>query len=250
MSFFPLVGACTPQVELLAQVGENQANDVIAALNDAGVSAVKVSGKDGMASVEVPRDQVARAIDIMHADGLPHVPYESMGDVFKKDGLISSPTEERARMIYALSQELSGTISKIDGVIYASVHVVLPEHAGFGESSNPSSAAVFIKYQDTQDLDEAVPQIRRLVANSIPGLSFDKVSVVLVPSAGTPDVTRVTFDPSSSVLGFKVARESAVPLRIILCVLASSLIAAVASITWLLLRARRVAKSDAGQATS
>jgi type III secretion protein J len=42
---------------------------------------------------------------------------------------------------------------------------------------------VFVKYRRGVNLDDAVPQIRRLVASSIPGLQPDKVSVVLVAAA-------------------------------------------------------------------
>ncbi len=46
-----LLGACGSRVELLSQVSESQANDVIAALAGQGISAEKVSGKEGAMSV-------------------------------------------------------------------------------------------------------------------------------------------------------------------------------------------------------
>ena len=232
--------ACSPQVELISQVSEPQANDVLAALSDQGIPAQKIPGKDGMVSVQVAQDRIARAIEVMRAEGLPREPYASMGEVFKKDGLISSPTEEHARMVFALSQELSHTISQIDGVIYAQVHVVLPEHAGFGESGNPSSAAVFIKYEDTVNLDDVVPQIRRLVANSIPGLTYDKVSVELVPSAAPPPAVALP-GRLDTVWGIQVSAGSAVVLRTVLGALALALLAACAAlgfVGFVLLRAR------------
>ena len=103
-----------------------------------------------------------------------------MGQIFRKEGLVSSPLEERARYIYALSQELANTLSQMDGVITARVHVVLPERGGVGEEATPSTAAVFIKTQPGYALDALLPQIRRLVIHAIPGLSEDKVSVALI----------------------------------------------------------------------
>ncbi len=231
-----LLCACTSQVELISQITEGQANDVIAALADQGIQAEKILGKEGMVALRVSQDQVAHAIDILHSQGLPREPYASMGDVFKKDGLISSPTEERARMVFALSQELSNTISKIDGVIYAQVHVVLPDRGGFGESGIPSSAAVFIKYEDTTSLDDVVPQIRRLVANSIPGLSFEKVSVELVPSAIRTATHAPTPGRLDSVWGIRVDPASAPWLRALLGGLGVAVFAACAGLGFLLVR--------------
>lgn len=177
-----LLAGCGAKVELMASMPEAEANEVLAALLNAGIQADKVPGKEGMVGLTVEADKVARAVDILKAKGLPRERFAGMGDVFKKEGLISSPLEERARYLYALSQELGGTIAKIDGVIAARVHVVLPERGAPGDPNMPSSAAVFIKHQDNYNLDTVQPQIRRLVTNSIPGLTGDKVSIILVAS--------------------------------------------------------------------
>lgn len=236
------LAGCGGSVELLAQASESQANEVLAALMPRGIAAEKVAGKEGKVSVQVPQDKVAQAIEILSAEGLPRQQHASMGEIFKKDGLISSPLEERARLVYALSQELSATISKIDGVVDAEVHVVLPERGSFGEQGAPSSAAVFVKYQDTTPIDNEVPQIRRLVANSISGLSYDNVSVVMVPTAPHVDAAPASPAPKTlSVLGIEVTPRSAGPLRGMLAGLAVLLLGATGAITFLFVRGRPVA---------
>jgi len=45
----------------------------------------------------------------------------------------------------------------------------------------PSSASVFIRHRANMRMDNLVPQIKMLVANGVAGLSYDKVSVILVP---------------------------------------------------------------------
>lgn len=177
-----IVMGCSNRVELLQGVSEGEANEALAALLESGVKATKLPGKDGMVGLEVESSEVARSIAILRAEGLPKERYAKMGEVFRKEGLISSPLEERARYLWALSQELSATISQIDGVIKARVHVVLPERSSSSDPTLPSSAAVFIKHKSGVMLDDSVPQIKRLVANSIPGLSADKVTVVLLPA--------------------------------------------------------------------
>ncbi len=45
-----------------------------------------------------------------------------------------------------------------------------------------ASAAVFIKYTEGANLQAYIPQIKLLVNNSIEGLSYEKISVVLFPA--------------------------------------------------------------------
>lgn len=181
---FAFVSACDTRVELISSVSESEANEALAALLDGGVKASKIPGKEGMVSLDVAQNDVSKAIGILRVEGLPRERYAKMGEIFRKEGLISSPLEERARYIWALSQEISSTLSQIDGVIKARVHVVLPERSAGGDPSLPSSAAVFIKHKTGVNLEDSVAQIKRLVANSIPGLSGEKVSVILIASNG------------------------------------------------------------------
>lgn len=173
-----LLAGCGPRVELLGAVTEPEANEVMAALQNAGIAVDKKPGKDGLVGVTIPASEVGRAVDLLRERGLPRERFVGMGQVFRKEGLISSPLEERARYLYALSQELGATLSQIDGVIYARVHVVLPERTVPGEAPVPSSAAVFIKHQDGYNLDTLQPLVRRLVTHSIPALAPEKISIV------------------------------------------------------------------------
>ena len=190
-----LLAACGNKVELMASMPEGEANEVMAALLNAGIGASKTPGKEGMVGLSVDAAEVGRAVDLLRAKGLPRERYAGMGEIFKKEGLISSPLEERARYIFALSQELRGTIAQIDGVIAARVHVVLPERSTSNDPYTPSSAAVFIKYQEGYSLDTVQPQIRKLVTNSIPSLAPDRVSIVLIPTQSAP-AGAVTEAPS------------------------------------------------------
>jgi type III secretion protein J len=133
-----LLSACARKVELMAAIAESEANEILGALQNAGIAAEKVPGKEGMVGMHIAADQVGRAVDLLREQGLPRERFAGMGQVFKKEGLISSPLEERARYLYALSQELGATLNQIDGVIVARVHVVLPERSSIGESQQPA----------------------------------------------------------------------------------------------------------------
>jgi type III secretion protein J len=176
------LAACGGSVELLRDLSEPEANEVMAALMESGLNPEKLPGKDGAVTLSIDKSHFSRAIALLNSEGLPHEKHAKMGDIFRKEGMISSPLEERARYLWALSQELSATVSQIDGVVRARVHVVLPERGNGADPSLPSSAAVFIKHKPGFNYDEVIPEIKRLVSNSIPGLSQEKVTIVVVPS--------------------------------------------------------------------
>ncbi|WP_156439697.1 type III secretion system inner membrane ring lipoprotein SctJ [Bradyrhizobium valentinum] len=169
------------QTELYSKLDEREANDMIALLHKYGVAAERSFAKDGTSQISVEERQLPQAIELLKANGLPRRTFTNMGEVFKSSGLISSPTEERARFIYALSEELSRTISDIDGVLSARIHVVLPKNDLLRQDATPSSASVFIRHDSRAPLKSLLPHVKMLVANSIEGLSYEKVSVVLVP---------------------------------------------------------------------
>lgn len=173
------LGAC--QEDLYTGLEEREANDMVALLLQHGISASKSSGKDGSVTISVDEHMLPAAVDLLRTHGFPHEQYDTVGELFQKQGLVSSPTEDHIRLVYALSQELNETLSRIDGVLSARVHVVMPESGTDGSAALPSSAAVFIRYQDSYDLTQLVPQIKTLVANSIQHLSYDRVSVALFP---------------------------------------------------------------------
>jgi len=178
MSLSLLVG-CDEQATLFSNLEESQANAVIAALADASIETTKQPGDEGAWNIALAKADFAAAAKICERQGLPRRKFLGVGEVFKKTGMVSSPSEERIRFMDAIAQDLSRTISMLDGVVDARVHVVLPENDPFARNTLPSSAAVAIRCRWDADLTDAVPQVKSLVKNAIEGLAYEKITVTI-----------------------------------------------------------------------
>ncbi len=204
-----MLAAC--KVDLYSNLSEVEANQMLAVLMSSGVVAEKAHAGEGF-QVRVEERDMVQAIAVLTAKGFPKNTRDSMGTVFQKSGIISSPFEERVRYIYALGEEVAQTLSEIDGVVTARVHVVLPEEPKLGEPVVPSSAAVFIKHEADIDLEFLVPQIRRLVSSSIKGLQYNAVTVVLTQASPTEVATPASTGRVVDVIQGLGVREANLPL--------------------------------------
>lgn len=189
-----LLMAC--QVDVYQGLTEEQANTMLATLLKNGIRAEKTAaGKAGYA-LSVDKKQLVQSLEILKNNNLPREGFENLGKVFSGQGMISSPSEEQARMAYAISQELSDTFSRIDGVLTSRVHVVLAATDQISDTRTQPSAAVFLRHTPESPVVNLVSKIRELAAKAIPGLEYERVSVMLVPvreSISVPMLPRPTF---------------------------------------------------------
>ena len=174
-----LLAGCEEETTLYSQLEERQANAIIAELKAHDISCRKTPGEEGTWNVMIDESKMAAAVELLEQKGLPRRPYQGIAESFKKTGMVSSPSEERIRFMAAREQDLSRTLSQIEGVTDASVHIVLPENDPFAKHMKPSSAAVVIHHRFDVDMADFLPQIKNLVKNSIEGLDYSKISVTL-----------------------------------------------------------------------
>lgn len=177
-----VLAACGDET-LYSALGEQQANEVQAALIAGGIGARKAPVEGGAFAVRVAPADIPGAMSVLRALGLPRVTPANMGEVFSREGLIASPTEERARYLYALSQELSATLMQIEGVVSARVHVALPERDSLTrERATQASVAVVIIHRDDVSLAHYETDIKAIVTDGIEGMDdVNRVTVKFFP---------------------------------------------------------------------
>jgi type III secretion protein J len=201
-----IVGLCSCKSELYERLDERDANEMLATLYSAGIHADKSTRDEKTWSVEVDEHDLANGLRVIAEHGLPREQFANAGELFKKEGLVSTPSEERIRYIYAVSQELSNTLSQIDGVIVARVHPVIPANDPLASQIRPSSASVFIKYRRDTNLESLAPVIKNLVMKSIEGLEYENIALTFVaaqelPRGKTPSPLPPGDGPVKAVIG-------------------------------------------------
>jgi type III secretion protein J len=175
-----VVTLCACSQQLFGGLDETSANQVVGALRSEGIAAEKSNAGEDLWKVSVADDEFSRAVQILKRRNLPPQRFDGLGRTFKKDSLVSTPTEERARLIYAMSQELERSLMEMEGVLVARVHPVIPPHDPLNPKKVPSSASVLVKYRAGSDVATREGMIRSLVASGVEGLAYDDVRVLLV----------------------------------------------------------------------
>jgi type III secretion protein J len=165
-----LLAGCSKS-PLYTDLTETQANEVQAALLSAHIDAQKAAMvKSKGWSISVAHGAIPQAMAVLNAAGLPREPLHTLGDVFPKEGFVSSPLEERARYVFALSQEVEQTLLRLDGVVDARVHIALPERNLLDDKPQSASASVVIIERPGADLESRETDIKAIVTDGIEGL--------------------------------------------------------------------------------
>jgi flagellar M-ring protein FliF len=133
---------------------------------------------EGGSAILVPADKVHEARLKLASAGLPKasvVGFELMDNA--KFG--QTQTQERVNLQRALEGELTRTISSLDAVESARVHLALPNQNGFFREEQKPSASVVVMLRPGRSLDPAqLAGIVHLVSSSVPELSPKAVSVL------------------------------------------------------------------------
>ncbi len=173
--------------EIASGLDEQDAEEITVVLKENGVDAqaIRNAGQDRTSaptwSVKLRggSENSVLAWRILEENGLPRQKVKGLAEVFSTTGMIPTASEEKARLLMALSGELSRTLKSIQGIVDARVQIVLPDNSPLlqNDQRNPTTASVLVKYRGSQTpLSE--DEVKKLVARGIEGLQPENVAVV------------------------------------------------------------------------
>src|SRR6516165_5150763 len=150
------------------------------------------------AIILVPKDRVPRLRMKLAEAGLPKgggVGYEIFD---KSDVLGATSFVQNINHLRALEGELARTISSIDRVQAARVHLVLPERPLFSRETPEPSASIVVRVRGALEAQQ-IHAIRHLVASSVNGVKPQRVSIVdesgqLLADGAASDVDQAVGD--------------------------------------------------------
>lgn len=150
--------------------------EMVEALRQAGIS-FKQNSSGG--AIQVAAEDVHRARLQLASQGLPRSAGGGFETMREEQGIGVSQFLENARYQHALETELSRTISQLQPVRSARVHLAIPQRSAFVRNRQQPSASVLVALYPGRRLEDGqVDAVVHLVASSIPELQASKVSVV------------------------------------------------------------------------
>ena len=167
----------TPDYSLLyGRLSDAEAAQVAESLEK---EAIPYRIESGSGIITVPSSKVHEARLKLAKQGLPRSDGSGFELLEKSDSFGTSRFIEQARYHRAIEGELARTISKLQTVESARVHLSIPKRSVFVREKGKTRASVVLKLFSSARLDEErLAGIVHLVAASVPGLEADQVTVV------------------------------------------------------------------------
>ncbi|MBD3165590.1 flagellar M-ring protein FliF, partial [bacterium] len=139
-------------------------------------------------------------------EGIPAATHHGY-EIFDDTNLGMSEFVQKLNFRRALEGELSRTITELDEVESARVHIVIPEPALFREKENPPTASVAVKLRSTLGAQQ-VAGIEHLIASAVEGL--DRENVTIVDSQGNVLSRLQDRDPLMALTATQIELKQAV----------------------------------------
>ncbi|MHB9130791.1 MAG: flagellar basal-body MS-ring/collar protein FliF [Armatimonadota bacterium] len=147
--------------------------------------------------IEVPAAKVDETRLALASEGIPlggNVGFE----LFDKPQMGQSEFGERLNYLRGLQGELARTISQLESVRSARVHLVLPEHRLYSTEDQKPSASVVLNLHSSQPKSSEVKSIINLVSSAVEGLKPANVTVVDTTGKLLSDMTDYSQEGNNS----------------------------------------------------
>ena len=169
---------------ILHDLDELEANRLLAELYKVEASPMKVQQADGKWSISVAAEDTQRAMQHLYESRLLR---ETRPPLPQAQSMIPSREEQRFQFERALSREIEYTLTNVEGVLQARVHLNLPARDPFlGQSlSGEEKGSASVLIVATSSFDMPGPEITKLVAGAS-GIASQAVAVMISRSDERP----------------------------------------------------------------
>ncbi|HPO63261.1 MAG TPA: flagellar basal-body MS-ring/collar protein FliF [Candidatus Kapabacteria bacterium] len=160
---------------LFTGLNEGEAAKIVESLKE---KAIEYELKDNGTTILVDKKTIYDTRLSLASEGLPEsgtIGYE----LFDKTNLGMSEFVQKLNYRRALEGELARTITSLDEVKNARVHIVIPEKSLFEKDQKPTTASVTLHLKNGRSLSKInVEGIQNLIANSVEGMQSSSVSII------------------------------------------------------------------------
>jgi type III secretion protein J len=221
--FLLLLASCATDQAIVSNIDERDANEIVVFLASKGITAQKVTAPPSatagagaqvdLFNIAVSSDQTTQAMALLNRYGLPRRQGTNLLTLFAGGGLVSSDREETIRYQAGLAEELKNTIRKMDGVLDADVQISFPPTETTpipGALPPKATAAVYVKHQGIMEDPNSHMEvkIKRLMAGSVNGLSFEDVAVI----SDRARIADIQLQPETEMIGMKALQQTYVSI--------------------------------------
>ncbi|MTI63770.1 flagellar basal-body MS-ring/collar protein FliF [Methylophaga sp.] len=172
-----LMWSQTPSYQVLfSDMAPQESTEVVDVLLQMGVD-YKLDPATG--ALMVPAGEVQNLRMRLAAEGLPRSTSQGMEMLNQDQGFGTSQFIERARYQRALEEELSRSISELNNVRSARVHLAIPKQSVFVRDRKDPTASVVVNLYAGRTLEKGhINAITHMVASSVPNMTNADVTVV------------------------------------------------------------------------
>ena len=163
-------------VVLYSDLELGNAKQIVNKLDSAGIDyRLEKNGTEILVPAEDVNHLRLETVDFALGSGTSTVGYEVFDNT---DALGSTNFVQNVNLLRALEGELARTITSVDNIRSARVHLVMPKREIFSREEQKPSASVIIKTKEGNLNPQSIQAIQKLIAAAVPKLDMKDISIV------------------------------------------------------------------------